>query len=699
MAIIKKLELGGRTLTIETGRMAKQADGSVTVRYGDTMVLVTAVAADEPREGIDFFPLTVEYREQAYAAGRIPGGFFKREGRPRDKEILSARMIDRPIRPLFPDDFRNEVQVVCYVISADQENDADVLGMVGASTALAISDIPFLGPIASVRVGQVDGKYLVNPTFQQLENSRLDVVVCGSKESITMIEAGAREVSEDEIAGAIEFAHGEIKRIIEIQEQLVRECGKPKREVKPLEIDRALEGKVRGLTLERIRQANVLPKKEHRQDAIKRIVEETVEALTAEYPDHKKIIRYMIEDIQSTDLRERILNENRRADGRAMDEIRPITCELSVLPRTHGSALFTRGETQSLAVVTLGTGEDEQLMEELEGEYYKSYMLHYNFPPFSVGEVKPIRGPGRREIGHGALAERAVAPMIPSEDIFPYTVRVVSDILESNGSSSMASVCGASLALMDAGVPIKAPVAGIAMGLVMEGEKTAILSDIMGLEDHLGDMDFKVAGSRAGITALQLDIKVQGLTREILKRALDQAHAGRMHILDIMEKAISRPRAELSDYAPRILSLMIPPDKIGMVIGPGGKMIRGLQDEFKCKIDVDEDNSGRIRVASVGLEGVAGAQACVDRIKSMTAEPEIGRIYKDARVVKIMNFGAFVEFMPGQEGLVHISEMDKKRVNKVEDVVKEGDRIDVKLIGIDPDNGKVKLSRKQAMDS
>ncbi len=699
MAIIKKLELGGRTLTIETGRMAKQADGSVTVRYGDTMVLVTAVAADEPREGIDFFPLTVEYREQAYAAGRIPGGFFKREGRPRDKEILSARMIDRPLRPLFPEDFRNEVQVVCYVISADQENDADVLGMVGASTALAISDIPFNGPIAAVRVGQVDGKLLINPTFQQLENSRLDVVVCGSKESITMIEAGAREVSEDEIADAIDFAHNEIKRIIEVQEELVRECGKPKREIKPLEIDRALEGKVKELTLERIRQANVLPKKEHRQDAIKRIVEETVEALSAEYPDHQKIIRYMIEDIQSTDLRQRILNENRRADGRAMDEIRPITCELSVLPRTHGSALFTRGETQSLAVVTLGTGEDEQLMEELEGEYYKSYMLHYNFPPFSVGEVKPIRGPGRREIGHGALAERAVAPMIPSEDIFPYTVRVVSDILESNGSSSMASVCGASLALMDAGVPIKAPVAGIAMGLVMEGEKTAILSDIMGLEDHLGDMDFKVAGSRAGITALQLDIKVQGLTREILKRALDQAHAGRMHILDIMEKAISRPRAELSDYAPRILSLMIPPEKIGMVIGPGGKMIRGLQDEFKCKIDVDEDNSGRIRVASIGLEGVAGAQACVERIKAMTAEPEIGRIYKDARVVKIMNFGAFVEFMPGQEGLVHISEMDRKRVNKVEDVIKEGDRIDVKLIGIDPDNGKVKLSRKQAMDS
>ena len=696
MVITKKLELGGRTLLIETGKMAKQADGSVTVRYGDTMVLVTAVAADEPREGIDFFPLTVEYREQAYAAGRIPGGFFKREGRPRDKEILSARLIDRPIRPLFPHDFRNEVQVVCYVISADQENDADILGVVGASTALAISDIPFHGPIAAVRVGHLEGRYLVNPTFQELERSRMDVVVCGSKESITMIEAGAREVSEEEIAGAIEFAHGYIKQIIALQEELVAQCGKPKRPVAPIVIDQGLRDKVRSLALERIREANVLPKKEHRQEAIKRIIEETDQALSPEYPEQKKTIQLLVEEIQSQDLRKRILEEGRRADGRGLTDIRPITCELGLLPRTHGSALFTRGETQSLAVVTLGTGEDEQLMEELEGEYYKTYMLHYNFPPFSVGEVKPIRGPGRREIGHGALAERAVAPMIPAEDIFPYTIRVVSDILESNGSSSMASVCSASLALMDAGVPIKAPVAGIAMGLVMEDGKTAILSDIMGLEDHLGDMDFKVAGSRAGITALQLDIKVQGLTQEILKKALAQAHEGRMLILDIMQQAIAKPRAELSEYAPRILSLMIPPDKIGMVIGPGGKTIRALQDEFKCKIDVDEDNSGRIRVASVGLEGVAGAQACVERIKAMTAEPEIGRIY-EARVVKIMNFGAFCEFLPGQEGLVHISELDKKRVNKVEDVVKEGDRIMVKVIGIEPDTGKVKLSRKQAL--
>ncbi|MDI6739802.1 MAG: polyribonucleotide nucleotidyltransferase [Candidatus Edwardsbacteria bacterium] len=696
MAITKQLELNGRQLVIETGRMAKQADGSVTVRYGDTMVLVSAVAADEPREGIDFFPLTVEYREQAYAAGRIPGGFFKREGKPRDKEILSARMIDRPIRPLFPDGFRNEVQIVCYVISADQENDADILGMIGASAALSISDIPFTGPIAAVRIGHVDGQYVCNPTFQQLENSRMDVVVCGSRESITMIEAGAREVSEAEIARAIEFAHTEIKKIIAVQDELVSECGKAKRETAPIAIDQALEQKVSDLTLDKIRAANVLPMKEHRQDAIKRITKEAIEALKEQYPDSEKTVKYMVEDIQSHDLRQRILSEGKRADGRGLTDIRPITCELGVLPRTHGSALFTRGETQSLAVVTLGTGEDEQRIEDLEGEYSKSYMLHYNFPPFSVGEVKPIRGPGRREIGHGALAERSVAPMIPSEDIFPYTVRVVSDILESNGSSSMASVCGASLALMDAGVPIKSPVAGIAMGLVMEDGKVAILSDIMGLEDHLGDMDFKVAGTRAGVTALQLDIKVQGLTQEILKTALDQAHQGRMHILGIMEKTIAAPRAELSDFAPRIIGIKIPPDKIGLLIGPGGKTIRALQEEYAVKIDVDEDNSGRVAVASVGLEGVAGAQACVDRIKAMTAEPEIGRIYQ-GKVVKIMNFGAFVEFMPGQEGLVHISELDRKRVEKVEDVVKEGDQIMVKLIGVDPDNGKVKLSRKQAL--
>jgi len=696
MAITKQLELNGRTLTIETGRMAKQADGSVTVRYGDTMVLVAAVGADEPRQGIDFFPLTVEYREQAYAAGRIPGGFFKREGRPRDKEILSARMIDRPIRPLFPDGFRNEVQIFCSVISADQENDADILGMIGASAALSISDVPFSGPIAAVRVGHVDGQYVCNPTFQQLENSRMDVVVCGSRESITMIEAGAREVSEDEIAGAIEFAHAEIKRIVALQDELVRECGKPKREVAPVAIDPALEAKVSSLTLDKIRAANVLPKKEHREDAIKRIAKEAIAALQEEFPETEKTIKYMVEDIQSHDLRHRILAEGRRADGRGLADIRPISCELSVLPRTHGSALFTRGETQSLAVVTLGTGKDEQLIEDLEGEYSKSYMLHYNFPPFSVGEVKPIRGPGRREIGHGALAERSVAPVIPAEDLFPYTVRVVSDILESNGSSSMASVCGASLALMDAGVPIKAPVAGIAMGLVMEGGKTAILSDIMGLEDHLGDMDFKVAGTRAGITALQLDIKVTGLTREVLNAALEQARRGRMHILDVMEKTIAAPRAQLSDYAPRIIGIMIPPDKIGLLIGPGGKTIRALQEEYKVKIDVDDDNSGRVAVASVGLEGVAGAEACAERIRAMTAEPEIGRIYQ-AKVVKIMNFGAFCEFMPGQEGLVHISELDRKRVERVEDVVKEGEVITVKLIGVDPDNGKVKLSRKQAL--
>ncbi|HAD81671.1 MAG: polyribonucleotide nucleotidyltransferase [Candidatus Edwardsbacteria bacterium RIFOXYD12_FULL_50_11] len=696
MVQVQELELGGRKLIIETGRMAKQAGGSVTVRYGDTVVLVTAVGADKPREGIDFFPLSVEYREQAYAVGRIPGGFFKREGRPREKEILSARLIDRPIRPLFPQEFRNEVQVFALILSADQENDSDILGMIGASAALSISDVPFLGPIGSVRVGMINGQYVINPTFQQLQESRLDIVIAGSRDSITMVEAGAREVSEDEIVAAIEFGHQYIKQIVEMQDELVKKCGKPKRVVTPAEKDQALIEKVRELTLNKVRAANILPQKEVRQDAVKQLAAEAIESLKESYPESDKTIKALIEEIQSQDLRERILKEGKRADGRGLTDIRPITCEVGVLPRTHGSALFTRGETQSLAVTTLGTASDGQRIEDLEGEYTKSYMLHYNFPPFSVGEVKPIRGPGRREIGHGALAERAVAPMIPAEDRFPYTVRVVSEILESNGSSSMASVCGASLSLMDAGVPIKSPVAGIAMGLVMEKDQVAILSDIMGLEDHLGDMDFKVAGTREGITALQLDIKVQGLTKDILQKALTQAHQGRMHILDIMTQTMDQPRTELSPYAPRILSLMIPPDKIGMVIGPGGKSIRALQEEFGVKIDIDDDNSGRVCVASVGAAGVAGAEACYEKIKWMTAEPEIGKIYQ-AKVVKIMNFGAFVEFMPGQEGLVHISELDKKRVEKVEDVVQEGQQIVVKLIKIDSDTGKVSLSRKQAL--
>jgi polyribonucleotide nucleotidyltransferase len=691
MVHTKELEIGGRKLIIETGKIAKQAHGSVTVRSGGTVVLVTAVGSDSPREGIDFFPLSVEYREQAYAAGRIPGGFFKREGKPRDKEILSARLIDRPIRPLFPEGYRNEVQIVCLILSADQENDADILGLTGASAALSLSDIPFNGPIAAVRVGKVENEYVINPTFQQLEQSRLDIVIAGSKDSITMVEAGAREVSEAEIIEAIEFGHIYIKQIIALQEELVGLCGKPKRKLEIAPVNQALLEKVKTLTTEKIQAANVIALKEDRQDAIKKTCQEAALALLAEFPDTGKQINAMVEEIQSHDLRERILSKGQRADGRSLTQIRPITGEIGVLPRTHGSAIFTRGETQSLVVTTLGTASDEQRIEDLEGEYSKSYMLHYNFPPFSVGEVKPIRGPGRREIGHGALAERAVAPVIPSDDIFPYTVRVVSEILESNGSSSMASVCGASLSLMDAGVPIKAPVAGIAMGLVMEQGRVAILSDIMGLEDHLGDMDFKVAGTKDGITALQLDIKVQGLNKDILEKALAQAHQGRMHILGEMEKTISSPKAEISVYAPRILALNIPVEKIGMIIGPGGKMIRALQEEFSVKIDIGDD--GKVTIASVD---VGGAQACFEKIKAMTVEAEMGRIYQ-GRVVKIMNFGAFVEFMPGTEGLVHISELDKTRVNKVEDIVKEGDSITVKLIKVDPDTGKYSLSRKQAM--
>ena len=691
MVHTKELEIGGRKLIIETGRIAKQAHGSVTVRCGGTVVLVTAVGSDSPREGIDFFPLSVEYREQAYAAGRIPGGFFKREGKPRDKEILSARLIDRPIRPLFPEGYRNEVQIVCLIISADRENDADVLGLTGASAALSLSDIPFNGPIAAVRVGKVENGYVINPTFQQLEQSRLDIVIAGSKDSITMVEAGAREVSEIEIIEAIEFGHNYIKQIIALQEELVGLCGKPKRKLEIAPVNQALLEKVKALTTEKIQAANVIALKEERQDAVKKICQDAAEALLTEFPETGKQINAMVEEIQSHDLRERILSKGQRADGRTLTQIRPITGEIGFLPRTHGSAIFTRGETQSLVVTTLGTASDEQRIEDLEGEYSKSYMLHYNFPPFSVGEVKPIRGPGRREIGHGALAERAVAPVIPSEDLFPYTVRVVSEILESNGSSSMASVCGASLSLMDAGVPIKAPVAGIAMGLVMEQGRVAILSDIMGLEDHLGDMDFKVAGTKDGITALQLDIKVQGLNKDILEKALAQAHQGRMHILGEMEKVISTPKAEISVYAPRILALNIPVEKIGMIIGPGGKMIRALQEEFSVKIDIGDD--GKVTIASTD---VGGAQACYEKIKAMTVEAEMGRIYQ-GRVVKIMNFGAFVEFMPGTEGLVHISELDKTRVNKVEDIVKEGDSITVKLIKVDPDTGKYSLSRKQAL--
>ncbi|MEW6685412.1 MAG: polyribonucleotide nucleotidyltransferase [Candidatus Edwardsbacteria bacterium] len=684
------LESGGRILSLETGKVAKQADGAVTVRYGDTVVLVTAVASDEVSEEQDFFPLQVEYREPSYAAGRIPGGFFKREGRPREKEILSARLIDRPLRPLFPESFRHEVQIVAMVLSSDQENDSDVLAMIGASAALGISDIPFFGPIGAVRIGKLNGEFVVNPTFTQLDISLLDLTVAGTAESITMVEGGAKEISEEEILKALSLAQQEIQKIVKIQEELISVCGKPKRGIVPEIVIPELVKAVEELTLEEIRIANTLPAKEQRQTAIRSIIEKANTFLKEKFPEQEGKIKEIVEEIQKRDLRRMILEEGKRADGRNLSEIRLISCEVGVLPRTHGSALFSRGETQSLAVTTLGTASDEQIVEDLEGESSKSYMLHYNFPPFSVGEVRPIRGPGRREIGHGALAERAVAPVIPSEDVFPYTIRVVSDILESNGSSSMASVCGASLSLMDAGVPIKSNVAGIAMGLVVEDEKVAILSDIMGLEDHLGDMDFKIAGTKEGITALQLDIKIKGLKLEILRKALEQAHTGRMHILETMERTLAKPRDELSIYAPRIISIMIPKDKIGDVIGPGGKVIRAIQEETGTKIEIEDD--GKVTIAGVGGEGTKKA---LRKIEELTAVPEVGKIYR-GKVKRLTSFGAFVEFLSGQEGLVHISELERRRVERVEDVIKEGEEVLVKLIKID-EQGRYNLSRKQAL--
>ena len=687
-----EMELGGRILSIETGKIAKQADGAVFVRYADTAILATVVAAKEAADDRGFFPLQVEYREKAYAAGKIPGGFFKREGRPGEKEILSARLIDRPIRPLFPPEFTYEVQVMITVLSSDQENDADVLGLIGASTALCISDIPFTTPIGAVRVGLIGGKYIINPTFSQLDESDLDIVVAGSAESILMVEGKAKEISEEALLSAIRFGHETVQGIIEHERELIVVCGKSKRDVPQFDISEELIQTVKELSLERIRQANTLPDKEQRQKGIDDTVEYVTGQLAERFPDSDKIMAKLIYEIEKEDMRRMILDEKRRVDGRALDEIRPITCEVGVLPRTHGSALFTRGQTQSLAVATLGTKMDEQRIDDLVGESWKSYMLHYNFPPFSVGEVRPIRGPGRREIGHGALAERSIEPMIPTDEVFPYTIRIVSDVLESNGSSSMATVCAGTLSLMDAGVPIKNMVAGIAMGLIKENDQAEILSDILGIEDHLGDMDFKVTGSHRGITAFQMDIKMSGITYELLTKALERARLGRIHILDIMAQTISKPRPELSVYAPRISVIKIPVEKIGEIIGPGGKMIRSITEQTGAKIDIDDD--GTVTVAADDLES---GQKAVEFIKSITAEPEIGKIYTGT-VKKTTSFGAFVEFMPGKEGMVHISDLDRHRVNRVEDAVRVGDEITVKVINIDP-LGKVKLSRKATLGS
>jgi len=727
-AIDERLEarctIEGRDFVIETGAVAKQADGSVLVSFGESLVLVTATASKTIREGIDFFPLVVDYQEMAYAAGKIPGGFFKREGRPSEKEILTSRLIDRPLRPLFPKGFLNDVQIIATVLSADQENDPDVLAICGASAALEISDIPFKGPIAGVRVGRVGGKWRCNPTMSQLQESDMNLVVAGSREGVVMVEGGGKEISEDDLLEAIFFGHHSLLPILDLQEELKRRrvqmenetrriAGEPTimaLEKKPVpEVffdpllgqhvllnDESLRERIRTAGLEKIRHAFSIVRKKARNEQLEKVREETLASVLEEFPTKTREIKEYYEALEKFVCRQPIFFQNRRIDGRALNEVRPINIQIGWLPRTHGSARFTRGETQISAVVTLGSAEDEQKIDALTGETFKSFMLHYNFPPFSVGEVRMLRGPSRRDIGHGALAERAISQILPPNEKFPYTIRVVSEVLESNGSSSMATVCGASLALMDAGVHIKSPVAGIAMGLIKDGGKLAILTDILGDEDHHGDMDFKVAGTKNGITGFQMDIKISGVTREILRQALTQAREGREFILGRMEETLSEPRAELSPHAPRVLSLKIKPDKIREVIGPQGKIIRGIQDETGVKINV-EDN-GQIQIFATDSESAAKAAA---KIRQLTKEAEVGEIYL-GRVASIARkpdgkeFGAFVEIFPGTDGLIHISQLAKERVKNVGDVLKEGDEVLVKVIGID-ERGKIKLSRKEAL--
>lgn len=683
-------DFAGRKITIEIGKMARQAHGSCTVRYGDTVVLVTACRADNASVGIDFMPLTVNYAEMTYAAGKIPGGFFKREGRPSEKEVLGSRLIDRPLRPLFAEGYYHETQVIATVLSVEQENDPELAATIGASVALGISDIPFCGPIATVRIAQIDGKLICNPPLKQQKESALDLIVAGTLDSIIMVEGGARFVSEDLLLEALAFAQENIRAIVEVQNRIISEAGLPKMTVKPAHVDPVLEARVKELAGERLSAALRMPVKQDRYGAVSALKKDVIAGLAAEFPDRSKEVEHIYSDFKYTMMREMILKEKKRVDGRGLKDIRNITCEVGLLPRTHGSALFTRGETQAIVSTTLGTSEDEQKIDALSGWEYKTFMLHYNFPPFSVGEVKILRGPGRREIGHGALAERAVSKVLPTEG-FPYTIRVVSDILESNGSSSMASVCGASLSLMDAGVPTIGHVAGIAMGLIKEGDETAILSDILGDEDHLGDMDFKVAGTSEGVTALQMDIKIGGVTQAILKEALYQAREGRLHILGKMDAAMPTPRKELSEYAPRIITIYVRPEKIKDVIGPGGKNIKGIILETGVKIDIDD--TGKVNIASTDSEASDKAIAMVRRL---TQEAEIGKIYH-GKVKKIMDFGAFVEIFPGTEGLVHISQLSAERVKNVRDVLNEGDEVDVKVIEVDRD-GKIRLSRKEAIE-
>jgi len=688
MVVTKTVEVGGKTFSFETGRFAKQADGAVMVRYADTMVLATVVSAKETKEGQDYFPLQVEYREKTSAAGKIPGGFFKREGRPTEKEILSSRLIDRPIRPMFPEAYFNETQVLVTVYSSDSQHDSDVLGACAASAALMVSDAPFDGPIAEVRVGRIDGQFVINPTHDELEHSDLDAIVAGTETSIVMVEGESKEISEADMIQALKAAHEAIKGLCRVQVELAREVAKSKRPVVPKQFPEDLTADVKRLGATKIKELSLtVLAKEERAEATAKVYEEVNQALVEKYPEQSETINTILHDLEYHAMRSTILEQGKRLDGRGLTDIRKITCEVGLLPRTHGSALFTRGETQSLTTATLGTKRDEQTLEGLMEETTKRFMLHYNFPPFSVGEIGRVSGPGRREIGHGNLAERALKNLIPSEAEFPYTIRIVSDILESNGSSSMATVCAGSLALFDAGVPNKRAIAGIAMGLVKEGDKVAILSDILGNEDHLGDMDFKVAGTTEGITAFQMDIKIQGITLEIMEKALAQAKVGRFHILDVMSQSLANPRPELSEYAPRLQTIKIPVDMIGSLIGPGGKNIRQLVKDSGAEVNVEDD--GTVTVAAVLKES---ADKAMDYIRKLTELPEVGKVYP-ATVKKIMEFGAFVEILPGKEGLVHISQLDTNRVEKVEDLFKVGDALEVKLMAIDSE-GRLSLSRK-----
>lgn len=690
MTKVVEIEIRGKKLYIETGEIARQSDGAVVLKYGDTVVLATAVADKKVKEGIDFFPLTVDYQEKTYAAGKIPGGFFKREGKPSEKEVLTSRLVDRPIRPLFPEGFYSETQGIASVLSYGDENVSDILGIIGMSAALMISDIPFNGPVGAVKVGLLDGNLIINPTFAEMDRLELSIVVAGTEDAVLMVEGGASEVSEKVLLEAIDFAHSEIRKITAVQKELRSLAGREKRPLAPKKTDEELKANISAHVIGKMKDFITIHGKQKRQEALNILLEETIKHFNTVESDLTREIANIFFDIEKNLVRKMILDNGIRADGRRPDEIRQISSLVGLLPRAHGSALFTRGETQAIVAATLGTADDEQKIDSLEGETYKSFMLHYNFPPFSVGEVKYLRSPGRREIGHGALAERALKPVIPPKEIFPYTIRIVSDILESNGSSSMASVCGSTLALMDGGVPIKAPVAGIAMGLIQEGDKTVVLTDILGLEDHLGDMDFKVTGTEKGITAFQMDVKISGVSKDIMDRALEQARLGRLFIIGKIKEALAAPRENIAPHAPRIYTMQIKQDKIRDVIGSGGKVIRGIIEQTGVKIDIND--AGLINIASPDESSAAKA---MEIIRGLIAEAELGKIYS-GKVKRIVDFGAFVEILPGTEGLLHISQISEKRIAKVSDELNEGDEIPVKVIEIDR-TGKIRLSRKEAM--